>query len=107
MANNDRGGGGYGNSQFAGGVMRPEYGISRLTRVRAQTLAELAWKLEDVNAEGFLREGRPPDRRGPLRYEPIATRSRLHALVTTGCRRNDKLSDKTFAGRRSNLRYPR
>ena len=37
------------------GVLRPEYGISRVTKVRAETLEELAGKLEDVNAEGFLR----------------------------------------------------
>jgi tricarballylate dehydrogenase len=36
-------------------LLRPEYGISRVTKVRAQTLEELASKLEDVNAEGFLR----------------------------------------------------
>src|SRR5204863_7108891 len=36
-------------------LLRPEYGISRVTKVRAQTLEELAGKLEDVNPEGFLR----------------------------------------------------
>jgi tricarballylate dehydrogenase len=36
-------------------LLRPEYGIARVTKVRAQTLEELAGKLEDVNAEGFLR----------------------------------------------------
>src|SRR6266581_4720795 len=36
-------------------LLRPEYGIQRVTKVRAQTLEELAAKLEDVNAEGFLR----------------------------------------------------
>src|SRR5213593_2104842 len=36
-------------------LLRPEYGIHRVTKVRAQTLEELAAKLEDVNAEGFLR----------------------------------------------------
>jgi tricarballylate dehydrogenase len=36
-------------------LLRPEYGIQRVTKVRAQTLKELAAKLEDVNAEGFLR----------------------------------------------------
>jgi tricarballylate dehydrogenase len=35
-------------------LLRPEYGISRVTKVRAQTLEELAGKLEDVNPEGFL-----------------------------------------------------
>src|SRR6266446_302355 len=36
-------------------LLRPEYGIQRVTKVRAQTLEELAGKLEDVNAECFLR----------------------------------------------------
>jgi len=36
-------------------LLRPEYGIQRVTKVRAQTLEELAAKLDDVNAEGFLR----------------------------------------------------
>jgi tricarballylate dehydrogenase len=36
-------------------LLRPEYGIHRVTKVRAQTLEELAAKLEDVSAEGFLR----------------------------------------------------
>jgi tricarballylate dehydrogenase len=36
-------------------LLRPEYGIARVTKVRAQTLEELTGKLEDVNPEGFLR----------------------------------------------------
>ncbi len=36
-------------------LLRPEYGIQRVTKVWAQTLEELAAKLDDVNAEGFLR----------------------------------------------------
>jgi hypothetical protein len=36
-------------------LLSPEYGIHRVTKLRAQTLEELAAQLEDVNAEGFLR----------------------------------------------------
>ena len=36
-------------------LLRPEYSIARVTKARAQTLEELAAKLEDVNPEGFLR----------------------------------------------------
>src|SRR5204862_4030443 len=36
-------------------LLRTEYGISRVTKVRAQTLEEMAGKLEDVSPEGLLR----------------------------------------------------
>ncbi|HXD90739.1 MAG TPA: FAD-binding protein, partial [Candidatus Binataceae bacterium] len=37
-------------------LLRDEYRIKRVTRVSAQTLEELAGKLEDVDAKGFLAE---------------------------------------------------
>src|SRR5215470_4648333 len=37
-------------------LLRDEYRIKQVTRIRADTLEELARKLEDVDAEGFLRE---------------------------------------------------
>jgi tricarballylate dehydrogenase len=37
-------------------LLRDEYRIKQVTRVRADTLQELARKLDDVDAEGFLRE---------------------------------------------------
>jgi tricarballylate dehydrogenase len=37
-------------------LLRDEYRIKQVTRIRADTLVELARKLEDVDAEGFLRE---------------------------------------------------
>jgi tricarballylate dehydrogenase len=36
------------------GILRPEYRISRVTKVTANTLEELATKLEGVDPEGFL-----------------------------------------------------
>src|SRR6202008_906340 len=62
--------------------------ISRVTKVRAQTLEELAGKLEDVNPEGFLRTVRAfnaavrtdvpfapyvRDGRAPAGLEPVKT----------------------------------
>jgi tricarballylate dehydrogenase len=37
-------------------LLRDEYRIKRVTRVSADTIEELAGKLEDVDAEGFLEE---------------------------------------------------
>jgi tricarballylate dehydrogenase len=37
-------------------LLRDEYRIRQVTRIRSDTLEELARKLEDVDAEGFLRE---------------------------------------------------
>jgi tricarballylate dehydrogenase len=69
-------------------LLRPEYGISRVTKVRAETLEELAGKLEDVNPEGFLRTVRAfnaaarsevpfdpytRDGRGTVGLEPVKT----------------------------------
>jgi len=53
-------------------LLRPEYGIQRVTKVRAQTLEELAAKLEDVNVEGFLRTVRAFNKavRADVRFDP-------------------------------------
>ena len=36
-------------------MLRDEYRIRQVTKVKADTLEELAWKLEGINAEAFLR----------------------------------------------------
>src|SRR5713226_6844584 len=53
-------------------LLRPEYGIQRVTKVRAQTIEELAAKLEDVSAEGFLRTVRAFNAavRGDVPFDP-------------------------------------
>ena len=59
-------------------LLRPEYDIARVTKVRAQTLEELAAKLEDVNAEGFLRTVRAFNAavRGDVPFDPYSRPSR-------------------------------